>query len=65
MCFNQGDAISLNVKPLKLVDQFTYNVNIYIGKAWTAIDKLYIKWKLDLSNKIEILPNCSHVSNTV
>ena len=51
MSFNQDNAISsLNGKPLKLVDQFIYlgsnisstksDVNICIGKAWTAIDSL-------------------------
>ena len=49
MGFNQDDAISsLNGKPLKLVDPFIYlgsnissiesNVNLNIGKVWTAID---------------------------
>ena len=48
---------------LSLVDPFTFlssnissteiNVNIHIGKAWTAIDRLLIIWKSDLSNKIK------------
>ena len=51
---------SLNVKPMKLVDQFTHlgsnisttehNVNISIGKAWTAIGRLITTWKSDLSD---------------
>ena len=75
MCFNQDDAILLNDKSLKLVDQFIYldsnimsienNVNICIGKTWTTIDQLMTIWKSDLSNKIGILSNCSHVSTTV
>ena len=64
MCFKQdGDISTLDGKPLKLVDQFTYlgsnisstesDVNIRIGKAWTAIDRLSIIWKSDLSDKIK------------
>ena len=51
MCFKQDGTISnLCGKPLKLVDQYTYlgynisstenHVNIRIGKAWIAIDRL-------------------------
>ena len=29
------------------------NVNIHIGKAWTAIDQLLTKWKSDLADKIK------------
>ena len=49
--------------PLKLVDQFAYfgcnislterDPNIHIGKVSTAIDKLTITWKSDLSDKIK------------
>ena len=58
------DAIfsTLNNKILKLVDQSTYlgsnissiesNVNICIGKAWTAIDRSTI-WKSNPSDKIK------------
>ena len=58
MCFKQDGDISKHVKPLKLVDQFTFlgsnisstenNINIYIGKAWAAIGRLLIIWKSDL-----------------
>ena len=51
-----------NKKPLKLVDQFTYlgsnissteiDVNIRIGKAWTAIDKFSVIEKSGISDKI-------------
>ena len=65
MCFNKDGAISsLNGKPLKFVDQFIYlssnisstesNVNICIGKVRTAIDRLLIIWKSDLSDKIKL-----------
>ena len=53
VCLNQnGASYSLNGKPLQLVHQFIYlgsnisstesDVNIYIGKAWPAIDRLKI-----------------------
>ena len=59
MCFKQdGDISTLDGKFLKLVDQFTYlvsnisstesDVNICIGKEWTAIDRLLIIWNSDL-----------------
>ena len=63
MCFNEDSTIpSLNGKPLKLVDQFIYissnisstesNVNKCKDKSLTAFDRLLIKWKSDLSEKI-------------
>ena len=63
MYFKQeGDISTLNAKPLKLVDQFTYlginisstekNVNIRIEKSQTVIDQLSIIWKSDLFEKI-------------
>ena len=61
----KGSISSLSGKPLKLVDQFTYpgsnisstenNANLRLAKAWTAIDKLLIIWKTDLSEKIKRL----------
>ena len=46
---------------LKLVDKFTYqgsslsstekDMNTRLAKAWTAIDKLSVIWKLDLTDK--------------
>ena len=57
MCFNQDDAISLNGKPLKLVDDFIYLgsnisstesiINKCISKAWTTIIRLSTIWKTD------------------
>ena len=42
------------------------NVDICIGKAWTAIDKLSTMWKSGLPDKkTGILPSYSHVSTTV
>ena len=64
MCFNQRGNISiLNVYPLILVDKFTYlessvspietGINTWLAKAWTAIDKLSVIWKSDLTDKIK------------
>ena len=60
MCFNQNGVISaLNGKHLKLVDLGSKitptesDVNIHLGKPWTAIDRLMTKWKSDLSGKIK------------
>ena len=56
ICFNQEEDIStLNGGSLKLVDKFTYfsssisstesDINMYIVKPWTAINRLSIIWK--------------------
>ena len=66
MSFKQDGSITkLSGELLKLVDHFTNlgsyisstetDVNIYIGKAWTAIEKLSIIWKCDLPDKIGFL----------
>ena len=57
MCFNQtGDISTLEGNSLKLVDRFTYlgssvsstekDIDTRLTKAWTAIDKLSIIWKI-------------------
>ena len=72
MCFNQTGKIStLNSSSLKLVDKFTYlgssvsstetDINMWLAKAWTAIDRLSGIWKSDLTNKIK----CSFFQATV
>ena len=64
MCFNQtGDISTLNGWTLKLVDKFTYlgnsvsstetDINTWLAKAWTAIDRLSVKWKSDLTDKMK------------
>ena len=64
MCFNQaGDISTLDGTSLKLVDKFTYlgssvsstekDINMRLTKAWTAIDKLSIIWKSDLTDKMK------------
>ena len=64
MCFNQAGYIStLDGTSLKLVDKFTYlgssvsatekDIDTRLTKAWTAIDKLSIIWKSDLTDKMK------------
>ena len=67
MCFNQTGHIStLDGTPLKLVDKFTYlgssvsstekDIDTRVMTEWTAIDKLLIIWKSDLTDKMK--PSC-------
>ena len=64
MCFNQkGDTSTLDGTSLKLVDKFTYlgsnisstekDIDTRLTKAWTAIDRLSIIWKSNLSDKMK------------
>ena len=64
MCFNQRDGISmLNGNPVKLMDKFIYfgssisstknDINTQLAKAWTAIDRLPVIQKSDLTDKIK------------
>ena len=64
MCYNQtGDIFTLDRTPLKLVDKFTYlgssvsstkkDIDMQLTKAWTAIDRLSIIWKSDLTDKMK------------
>ena len=61
MCYNQtGDISTLDGTSLKLVDKFTYlgssisstekDIDTRLTKAWTAIDRLSIIWKSDLTD---------------
>ena len=63
MCFNQnqrGDISILNGGSLKPVNKFTYlgsnvsstenDINTRLAKTWTAIDRLSVIWKSDLSD---------------
>ena len=63
MCYNQtGDISTPDGTPLKLVDKFNYlgssvsstekDIDTRLTKAWTAIDRLSIIWKSDLTDKI-------------
>ena len=64
ICFNQiSDISTLDGTSLKLVDKFTYlgssvsstekDIDMRLTKAGTAIDKLSIIWKSDLTNKMK------------
>ena len=64
MCFNQiGVFSTLDGSSLKLEDNFTYlgssvsstekDIDTQLTKAWTAIDKLAIIWKSDLTDKMK------------
>ena len=64
MSYNQtGNISTLDGTFLKLVDKFTYlrssvsstekDINTRLTKAWTAIDRFSIIWKLDLTDKMK------------
>ena len=64
MCYNQtGDISTLDGTSLKLVDKFTYqgsnvsstekDIDTWLTKAWTAINKLSVIWKSDLTDKMK------------
>ena len=64
MCYNQTwDISTLDGTPLKLVDKFTYlgssvestekEIDTRLTKAWTAINRLSIIWKSDLTDKMK------------
>ena len=64
MCFNQtGNISKLNGSSLKVVDKFTYlgssvsstekDIDTRLAKAWTAIDRLSVIWKSDLTDKMK------------
>ena len=64
MYYNQtGDISTLDGTPLKLVDKFTYlgsrvastekDIDTRLTKAWTAINRLSIIWKSDLTDKMK------------
>ena len=64
MCFNKiGDISTLNGSSLKLVDKFSYlgsnvsstetDIDTRLTKAWTAIKRLSVIWKSNLTDKIK------------
>ena len=72
MCYNQtGDISTLDGTSLKLVDKFTYrgssvsstkkDIDTRLTKAWTAINRLLIIWKSDLTDKMK----CSFIQAVV
>ena len=62
--YQRGNTSTLNGSSLKLVDKFTYlgssvsstktDINTRLAKAWTAIDRLSVIWKSDLTDKIKL-----------
>ena len=58
-----GDISTLEGTPLKLIDKFTYlgssvestekHIETRLTKAWTAINRLIIIWKSDLTDKMK------------
>ena len=63
-CYNQtGKITTLDGAPLRLVDKFTYlgssvsstenDIDTRLTKAWTAIDRLSIIWKSDLTDEMK------------
>ena len=64
MCYNPtSDIATLDGTPLKLVDKFTYlgsivsstenDIDTRLTMVWTAIDRLLIIWKSDLTDKMK------------
>ena len=64
ICYDQiGNISTLDGTPLKLVDKFTYlgssivstekDIDMRLMKAWTAINRLSIIWKSDLTYKMK------------
>ena len=64
MWYNQtGDINTLDRTHLKLVEKFIYlgssvsstekDIDSWLTKAWTAIDRLSIIWKSDLTDKMK------------
>ena len=64
MCFNhKGDISTLDGTSLKLVDKFTYlgssvsstekDIDTRLTKPWTAINRLSIIWKSNLTDKMK------------
>ena len=63
MCFNQSGDITLNGGSLNQMNKFTYigssvsftenDIKTRLAKAWTALHRLSVIWKSDLSDKIK------------
>ena len=78
LCYNQtGDISTLDGTPLKLVDKFTYlgssvastekDIDTRLTKAWTAINRLSIRWKSDLTDKMKrgFFPGCGRIDTAI
>ena len=77
MCFNQtGNISTLGSSSLKLVDKFAYlgscvssnkkDIDKRLAKAWTAIDRLVVIWKSEMTNKMkQFFPSSSRVDTAI
>ena len=78
MCYNQtGNITTLDGASLRLVDKFTYlgssvsstenDIDTRLTKAWTAIDRLSIIWKSDLTdwNEAQFLPGSGCIDTAI
>ena len=77
MCFNQtGDISTLGGSSLKLVDKFTFlgssvsstetDIDTWLTKARTAIDRLSVIWKPDLTYKMkQFLPSSGRIDTAI
>ena len=77
MCYNQtGDISTLDGTPLKLVDKFTYlgssisptekDIDTRLTKTWTAINRLSIIWRSDLTDKMKrFLPGSGRIDTAI
>ena len=76
MCSNQrSDVYTLKGVPLQLMDKFHYlgssaasienDINMQLAKAWTAINRLSVTEKSDLTNEMQFFPSCSHVNTAI
>ena len=74
ICALRGDISTLNDSSLKLADKFTYlgssvsstetDINMQLAKAWTAINRLSVMWKSDLTDKMKQFFSSSGCVNT-
>ena len=77
MCFNnKGDISTLINDFLKLLDNLIYiggiisstekDINVWLAQVWDAINRLSIKWKSNLFDKIkQFFPSRGHVNSTI
>ena len=76
MCYNQtGNITTRDGASLRLVDKFTYlessvssienDIDTLLTKAWTAIDRLSIIWKSDLTDEMKFLPGSGWVDTAI
>ena len=77
MLYNQpvGDLVTLGGNKLKQADNFKYlglwiqssekDMNIRIGQAWSALNKMMTVWKSNLKNHLKIGFLCTTVESVL